>query len=144
MCIHRIIKEDLKTQITRPRIEELRDFVEEAAARSSERERNAVEAERDVNDLYKAYYMQDHLNEEFEGIISGVQSYGFYVELDNTIEGLVKVENLPEDTYLFYEKSYKLKGQGHCYSLGDKVKVKAVMATIMLNLLANRHTTASG
>lgn len=130
LCIHRIIKEDLKTQITRPRIEELRDFVQEAAYRSSEREKNAVEAERDVNDLYKAYYMQDHLNEEFEGIISGVQSYGFYVELDNTIEGLVKVESLPEDTYLFYEKSYKLKGQGHCYSLGDKVKVKAVMANM--------------
>ena len=74
--------------------------------------------------------MKDHLLEEFDGIISGVQSYGFYVELDNTVEGLVKVESLPEDTYLFYEKSYKLKGQGHCYSLGDKVRVKAVVANM--------------
>lgn len=130
LCIHRIIKEDLKGQVTRARVDELRDFVTDASFRSSKRERNAIEAERDVNDLYKTYYMQDHLNEEFDGIISGVQSYGFYVELDNTIEGLVKIENLPEDTYLFYEKSYKLKGQGHCYSLGDKVRVKAVMANM--------------
>lgn len=130
LCIHRIIKEDLKSPITKARIEELRDFVADASFRSSEREKNAVEAERDVDDLYKTYYMKDHLMEEFDGIISGVQSYGFYVELDNTVEGLVKVESLPEDSYLFYEKSYKLKGQAHCYSLGDKVKVKAIVANM--------------
>ena len=130
LCIHRIIKEDLKGRITRNRIEQLREFVSESAYRSSEREKNATEAERDVDDLYKAYYMQDHLGEEFEGTISSVQSYGFYVELQNTIEGLVKIETLPQDTYLFYEKSYKLKGQGHCYSLGQTVKVKAVSANI--------------
>ena len=130
LCIHRIIKEDLKKPLSRERIEELNDYVVDASFRSSERERNATEAERDVDDLYKTYYMQDHLNEEFMGIISGVQSYGFYVELDNTIEGLVRVENLPEDSYLFYEKSYKLKGQSHCYSLGDKVKVKGIMANM--------------
>ncbi len=130
LCIHRIIKEDLKKQVTRARIEELREFVLDASYRSSEREKNATEAERDVNDLYKAYYMQDHLNEVFEGTISGVQSYGFYVELPNTIEGLVRVETLPDDNYMFYEKSYKLKGAGHTYGLGDKVKVKAIMANI--------------
>jgi len=106
------------------------DFVVEASIRSSEREKNAVEAERDVDDLYKTYYMTDHLNEEFEGIISGVQNYGLYVELDNTIEGLVKIENLPEDTYLFYEKSFKLKGNSHCYGLGDKVKVRVIAANM--------------
>lgn len=130
LCIHRIIKEDLKKSLSKPRIENLRDFVVEASLRSSETEKNATEAERDVNDLYKAYFMQDHLNQEFEAIISGVQSYGFYVELENTIEGLVRVENLPADTYMYFEKSYKLKGASHCFGLGDKVKVKAVMANL--------------
>ncbi len=131
LCIHRIIKEDLKKNgLTESRKEELLDFVTDASLRSSEREKNATEAERDVDDLYKTYYMQDHLNEEFEGIISGVQPYGFYVELSNTVEGLVKVENLPEDAYLYYEKTFKLKGQNHCYGLGDIVKVKAVMANL--------------
>lgn len=130
LCIHRIIKEDLKKGLSEIRKEELNDFAIDASLRSSEREKNATEAERDVDDLYKTYYMQDHLNEEFDGIISGVQPYGFYVELDNTVEGLVKVENLPEDAYLYYEKTFKLKGQGHCYGLGDKVRVKAVMANL--------------
>ncbi len=132
LCIHRIIKEDLKNNgLSAVRKEELNDFVVDASLRSSEREKNATEAERDVDDLYKAYYMQDHLNEEFDAIISGVQPYGFYVELDNTVEGLVRVENLPEDAYLYYEKTFKLKGQNHCYGLGDKVRVKAVVANLL-------------
>mgnify|MGYP002515397140 CR=1 FL=1 len=131
LCIHRIIKEDLKKNgLSASRKEELHDFVVDASLRSSEREKNAVEAERDVDDLYKAYYMQDHLNEQFEGVISGVQSYGFYVELNNTVEGLVRVETLPEDSYLYYEKTYKLKGQNHIFSLGDTIKVKAVKASL--------------
>lgn len=131
LCIHRIIKEDLKNNgLSQVRREELSDFVVDASLRSSEREKNATEAERDVDDLYKAYYMQDHLNEEFEGVISGVQAYGFYVELENTVEGLVRVETLPEDAYLYYEKTFKLKGQSHSYGLGDVVKVKAVKASL--------------
>ncbi len=130
LTIHRIIKEDLKKKINQHRIEELREFVLESAFRSSEREKNATEAERDVNDLYKAYYMQDHLNEEFEGTISSVTNFGFYVELPNTIEGLVRIENLPEDNYIFYEKSYKLKGGSQVFGLGDKVRVKAIVASL--------------
>lgn len=130
LCIHRIIKESLKGQLSSVRKEELSDFVVDAAFRSSDREKNADDAERDVDDLYKAYYMQDHLNEEFIGTISGVQSYGFYVELDSTIEGLVRIENLPGDGYLFFEKSYMLKNQARQFKLGDKVKVKAVSANL--------------
>ena len=130
LCIHRIIKESLKGQLSSVRKEELGDFVVDAAFRSSDREKNADDAERDVDDLYKAYYMQDHLNEEFIGTISGVQSYGFYVELDNTIEGLVRIENLPGDGYLFFEKSYMLKNQARQFKLGDKVKVKAISANL--------------
>ena len=130
LCIHRIIKESLKGQLSSVRKEELGDFVVDAAFRSSDREKNADDAERDVDDLYKAYYMQDHLNEEFIGTISGVQSYGFYVELDSTIEGLVRIENLPGDGYLFFEKSYMLKNQARQFKLGDKVKVKAISANL--------------
>ncbi len=130
LCIHRIIKEDLHKMVNKNRILELRDYVADSAYRSSEREKNATDAERDVDDLFKTYYMQDHLNEVYEGTISSVQSYGFYVELENTIEGLVRIENLPQDSYIFYEKSYKLKGNGHTYSLGDTVNVKAVMANL--------------
>lgn len=130
LCIHRIIKENLNGGISKKRIEFLREFVMDASFRSSERERNSTEAERDVDDLYKAYYMQDHLNEEFDGVISSVQSYGFFVELPNTIEGLVRVEDLPEDSYLYFEKSHRLKGQGHSFGLGDKVRVKAIKANI--------------
>lgn len=130
LCIHRIIKESLKGQLSSVRKEELGDFVVDAAFRSSDREKNADDAERDVDDLYKAYYMQDHLNEEFIGTISSVQSYGFYVELDSTIEGLVRIENLPGDGYLFFEKSYMLKNQARQFKLGDKVKVKAVSANL--------------
>ena len=130
LCIHRIIKESLHGPIPKQRIWELSDFVIDASFRSSETEKNAEEAERDVDDLFKAVYMKDHLNEEFVGTISGVQNYGFYVELDNTVEGLVRIENLPQDNYLFFEKSLKLKGNSHTYCLGDKVKVKAVASNV--------------
>ena len=116
--------------ISKQRIWELSDFVIDASFRSSETEKNTEEAERDVDDLFKAVYMKDHLNEEFVGTISGVQNYGFYVELDNTVEGLVRIENLPQDNYLFFEKTLKLKGNAHTYCLGDKVKVKAVASNV--------------
>ena len=81
------------------------------------------------NGIWKDY-IKDHIGEEFEGIISGVQNYGIYVELENTVEGLVKIENLPQDSYLYMEKSLKLKGNAHVYSLGDKVKIKVVNANV--------------
>ena len=74
--------------------------------------------------------MKQHIGKEFEGIISGVQNYGFYVELENTVEGLVKIESLPADSYLYMEKSLKLKGNSHVYSIGDKVKVKVVASNV--------------
>ena len=130
LCIHRIIKESLHGPITRQRMWELSDFVTDASFRSSETEKNAEEAERDVDDLFKAVYMKDHLGEEYEGTISGVTNFGFFVELDNTIEGLVRIESLPPDSYLFFEKSLKLKGNSHVYCLGDKVKVKVVASNV--------------
>ncbi len=131
LCIHRIIKECLHAKLNKTRKEKLRDFVIDASFRSSETEKNADEAERDVDDLFKALYIKSHIGESFEGIISGITNYGFYVELDNTVEGLVKIEDLPADNYLYYEKSLKLKGNSHVYSLGDKVKVKVVSVNVV-------------
>lgn len=130
LVIHRIIKETLHGTMTKNRRMELEDFVLDASFRSSETEKNADEAERDVDDLFKAVYMKDHIGEEFEGNISGVVNYGFYVELPNTVEGLVRIETLPQDDYLFFEKSLKLKGNSHVYNLGDKVKVKAINVNV--------------
>lgn len=127
LVIHRIIKNYLKTKTYEKDLEE---FVFEACEQSSLKERSADEAEREVDDLKKAEYMKKHIGEEFEGVISGVNNFGFFVELDNTVEGLVKIETLPKDDYLFFEKSLKLKGQNHTYSIGDKVKVKVVASNI--------------
>ncbi len=130
LCIHRIIKENLHSKISKQRKEELFDFVMDASFRSSESEKNADEAERDVDDLFKAVYAREHIGEEFDGIISGIQNYGFYVELENTVEGLVKIDDLPQDSYLYMEKSLKLKGNAHVYSMGDKVRVKIVNSNV--------------
>ena len=130
LVIHRIIKESLHSYIAKNRKLELKDFVLDASYQSSDTEKNADEAERDVDDLFKAVYIKDHIGETFEGIISGVQNYGIYVELDNTVEGLVKIENLPQDNYLYMEKSLCLKGNSHLFKLGDKVKIKVLGANV--------------
>lgn len=127
LTIHRIIKDYLHNK----KFDfSLKEFVYEACQQSSDKERNADEAERDVDDLKKSQYMKNHIGEEFDGVISSVTNFGFFVELENTIEGLVKIESLPEQNYLFFEKSLKLKGQTTCYALGDKIKVKVVSSNV--------------
>lgn len=125
LTIHRIIKEWLhkKGKISETRRDELDEFAFEAAEQSSSCERNADYAERDVDDLWKAYLMKDRVGEVFEATISSVTNFGIFVSLENTVEGLVKLEDLPEDTYMFLERQLKLKGGSHLFSLGDKVKV---------------------
>ncbi|MBE7076071.1 MAG: ribonuclease R [Clostridiales bacterium] len=123
LTIHRIIKEWLHGKLSTLRKEELDEFAFEAAEQSSACERNADYAERDVDDLWKAYLMKDKIGQEFEATISSVTNFGIFVALDNTVEGLIKIEELPEDAYLFLEKQLKLKGSAHLYSLGDRVKV---------------------
>jgi ribonuclease R len=89
-------------------------------------ERRADEAERETIKQKKAEYMEQHLGEEYEGVISGVTEWGFFVELPNTVEGLVRVASLVDDFYEFYEDSYELVGQASKkrYKLGQKVKVR--------------------
>lgn len=125
LVIHRIIKELINGGLVESREKKLRKFVEEASKQSSDTERMAVEAEREVDDLKKAEYMSERIGEEFEGIISSVTNFGMFVELPNTIEGLVHISALADDYYNFDEKHMALIGERtkNMYRLGDSVKV---------------------
>lgn len=103
----------------------LRKRAEEYAQHCSEKERQAMEAERDVDDLKKAQYMLDHVGEACEGVISSVTSFGLFVELPNTVEGLIHISALDDDYYTFVEKSYMLLGERKkkIYRLGDPIRV---------------------
>ena len=133
--IHRIIKDNLRGRLMREgRTEHYAEILDEVARQSSVCERRADEAERESDKLKKAEYMSYHLGEEFEGIISGVTGWGLYVELPNTVEGLVHVNTLRDDYYIFDQESYELRGEmtKKVYKLGDKVRVRVAEADKML------------
>ena len=124
--IHRIIKEQLNGKIDGKRVKKLIGIVDYASKQSSETERVAQEAEREVDDLKKAEYMQDRIGEEFDGIVSSVTSFGMFVELPSTIEGLVHINSLEDDYYVYDENHLALIGERtkNIYRLGDEVRVK--------------------
>lgn len=133
--IHRIIKDNLRGRLMREgRTEHYAEILDEVARQSSMCERRADEAERESDKLKKAEYMSYHLGEEFEGIISGVTGWGLYVELPNTVEGLVHVNTLRDDYYIFDQETYELRGEmtKKVYKLGDKVRVRVADADKML------------
>ena len=133
--IHRIIKDNLRGRLMREgRTEHYKEILDEVARQSSVCERRADEAERESDKLKKAEYMSYHLGEEFDGIISGVTGWGLYVELPNTVEGLVHVNTLRDDYYVFDQESYELRGEmtKKVYKLGDKVCVRVADADKML------------
>lgn len=133
--IHRIIKDNLRGRLMREgRTEHYAEILDEVARQSSVCERRADEAERESDKLKKAECMSYHLGEEFEGIISGVTGWGLYVELPNTVEGLVHVNTLRDDYYVFDQESYELRGEmtKKVYKLGDKVRVRVADADKML------------
>ncbi len=123
--IHRIIKETLRGRMNGKRIGHYEKILPEAAAQSSARERRAEEAEREADKLKKVEYMAEHIGEVFEGVISSVTSWGMYVELPNTVEGMVHVNNLTDDYYHFNEETYELVGEttGKVYKLGQAIQV---------------------
>ena len=100
---------------------------------SSELERRAEEAERETDKLKKAEYMLSFIGEEFEGVISGMNSYGMYVELPNTVEGMVNVASMKDDYYSYNERTFELIGErrNRHYKLGQTVKIKVVAADIL-------------
>lgn len=130
--IHRIIKEQLNGKIDEKRIAKLSNIVEIASKQSSEMERLAQEAEREVDDLKKAEYMQERIGEEFSAIISSVTSFGLFAELPNTIEGLIHITALDDDYYIYDEAHLCLIGERtkKVYRLGDEVKVRCTRVDI--------------
>lgn len=123
--IHRIIKEQLRGRMNEDRTAHYRELLPEVAKHSSETERRADEAERETDKLKKVEYMEQHVGESFDGVISGVTGWGLYVELPNTVEGLVHISKLYGDYYYYSEKSSELVGEatGRCFKLGMPVRV---------------------
>lgn len=123
--IHRIIKETLRGKMTEAKIQHYKGILEEVARQSSAMERRAEEVERETIKMKKAEYMKQHIGEAFEGTVSGVTEWGLYVELDNTVEGLVHVNSLTDDYYTFDKDRYRLVGDmtGRIYVMGQRVKV---------------------
>ena len=123
--IHRIIKDQLRGRLTPEKISHYSKILDEVCAKTSKLERRADEAERETNKLKKAEFMQKHLYEIFEGVISGITNWGIYVELPNTVEGLVHVSSMSGDYYRFDESRYELVGEGtgKTFKLGEKIKI---------------------
>ena len=132
LTIHRIITEMLEGRLTVKRKKELEDFVILSAERSSTTERTAEEAERTVDDQKATEFMQNKIDEVFDGVISGVSPNGFFVELDNTVEGFVSLERLPQGHYEYNESRYSISGLGKVYKIGDRIRVRVVSTDIVL------------
>jgi ribonuclease R len=135
--IHRIIKECLRGKMNDKRISHYDKILPEVAKHASDMERRADEAERETEKMKKVEYMSAHVGEEFEGVISGVTAWGFYVELPDTIEGLVHVTSLKDDYYDYSESTYELVGQitNHRYKLGQKVRVVVTATDALLRTI---------
>lgn len=136
LIVHRILRKQLQNDIDQKQEKKLVKIVERVAKLSSERERVAEEAERESVDLKIAEYMASRIGETYEAIVSGVTSFGIFVELDNTIEGLVHVSHMEDDYYHFNEKTMALIGErtGKTFRIGDVVQVKVYNVNI-----AERH-----
>lgn len=130
LAIHRIIKEFITVGISDKRMRYLRKFVSEASVKSSEREIVAMEAEREANDIKKAEYIKSHIGKEYDAIVSSVTNFGFYAELDNGIEGLVRLSEIKDDYYIFNESDMSLTGEhtGKNYRIGDSVRIMVANA----------------
>ncbi len=123
--IHRIIKENLHTGLSTKRIQHYETILPQVAIQSSATERRAEEAERETDKMKKAEYMERFIGKKFEGIISGITAWGIYVELPNTIEGMIRVTEIPDDYYYYDEEAYCMVGEhtNKVYKLGQKVSI---------------------
>ena len=123
--IHRIIKENLRGKLNEKRINHYDNILADVSAEASRLERRAEEAERDVEKMKKVQYMSRRIGEEFEGVISGITAYGIYVELPNTVEGMVHVTYMKDDYYHYDGDRYEMIGEktGNVYRLGQTVRI---------------------
>lgn len=126
--IHRIIKENLHGGMSEKRIRHYESLLPEVAEHSSLTERRADEAERDTDKIKKVEFMQEHIGEEFDGVISSITNWGMYVELPNTIEGMIRINDLMDDYYYYDEENYELVGSEtkRRFRLGQSVRVEVV------------------
>ncbi len=126
--IHRIIKENIHGKLNEKYIRHYNTILPDITKNCSINERRADDAERDTEKLKKVEYMRSYIGEEFEGVISSVTGWGMYVELPNTIEGMVHVSNMEDDHYIYDEPTYSLVGEHtkKTYKLGQSVKVRVV------------------
>ena len=132
LVIHRIMKQFIKGKLSLDKQGRLEKILPEIADHTSMTERRADEAEREVADLKKAQYMMDKIGEEFKGIISSLTSFGIFVQLENTIEGLVHFSNMLDDYYHFDEEKFHIIGErtNRLYKLGDEVTIKVISVNI--------------
>lgn len=132
--IHRILKDQLHGKLDDERISHYHDILDNVAKEASRLERRANEAEREVDKLKKAEYMEKRIGQQYEGIISGVTGFGVYVELPNTCEGLIHISKLPGDFYNYDEKRMVIEGErtGRAYKLGDTVSI--IVSSVDLHL----------
>ena len=132
LFIHRIISKYLENnyELSEKQKEKYEKQAEQYAKTSSDREKIATKVERDSIDIKMAEYMQDRIGEEYEGMVSSVTSFGIFVELDNTVEGLIRFENLGDEYFEYDEEHKQLIGEktGITYKIGDRVKIKVINA----------------
>lgn len=134
LFIHRVISEYLAGRLDEKQKKKFARLAIKYSQSSSDMEQKSEEAERDLEDIKKCEYMEEHVGEEFDGIISGVTNFGVFVELENTIEGLVHVENMRDDYYNFDELSVSMIGERtkKVYKMGDKIRIKVIGTDRML------------
>ncbi len=134
LIIHRIIKESIHGKLTGRRLRQLEETLPDMAKHCSARERTADEAERETEALKKVEFMADKVGEEFDGIISGVTGFGLYVQLPNTVEGLIHISTIDDDYYNFVEKHYCLIGERHrrIFRIGDPVRIKILNVDMVM------------
>ena len=145
LFIHRVISTYIRNnyQLEDKVLSKLKSYSEKYAILSSEREQIATKIERDAEDLKKAEYMQDKIGKEYEGVISAVTEFGVFVELENTVEGLVRFENLGNDYYIYHEERKTLIGEHskETFTIGDKIKIKVLEANKLTRKIAFERVT---
>lgn len=131
--IHRIIKDNLRGRLNKEKQDAYWEILDDVAKQSSAMERRAEEVERETNKLKKAEYMQDHIGEVYDGVISGVTGWGIYVELPNTVEGLVHMTQMKDDYYTYDDINHQLVGEREkkVYGLGQQVRIRVMDADII-------------
>lgn len=136
LFIHRVISNYLRENydVSEKWVEEKRVQAEERAKQSSEREKIATKVEREAEDLKKAEYMEKRIGEEYEGIVSSVTSFGIFVELENTVEGLIRFDDLGDEYFIYDEDRKRLIGERtkQTYKIGDKVMIRVKKASKLL------------